>query len=253
MKLYSVIWLLMSISYAGMAQSQPTIRVALASSLVQPFMEIKSTFEKEHDVKIELIPGASGMLTNQIINGAPYDIFVSANSAYSNMLYNKQYCDEPPVIFARGKIVIWSKIDSIGSISDLLLHNAVKTIALAHPDLAPHGQAAKNVIDEFDVWERIENKVVYANSVSLVNQFIYTGSVDLVFTSSTAKVTLLGKCTGFWHELEKFEQSKLDQTIILLNSSKFKSISFNFLQYLLQSQPQHVLHRYGLSSPIGVK
>ncbi|MEO9966786.1 MAG: molybdate ABC transporter substrate-binding protein [Reichenbachiella sp.] len=214
----------------------PTVRVALASSLMPAIEEIKTLFESQSHVSIELIPGASGTLANQIIYGAPYDIFISANKKYTLILNQKGLLIQKPSDWVRGKLVLWSdkKIqdwseeNSASQIGALLIHPETKSIAIAQPGLAPYGDAAKSYLNSLGLKSQIDDKLIYGNNISITNQYIYTRSANVVITSLTSKIALIDRSTGYWYPINY--PAELIQTVgILQNSSPEASDFYDFL------------------------
>lgn len=243
----SLLFLLLLFSTNLRAQEQ-TLRVAIASSLMPAMEEIKAVFEESFPIDIELVPGASGTLASQIIHGAPFDLFISANDKYSRILQDQNLLIEPPRKFVEGVLVLWSDLpinnwesENYDELKKLLLTPKVKTIAIAQPDLAPYGDAAQTFLDELNILDQIRHKLIYGNNISLTNQYIYTRSTNLAITSLTSKGRLSNSTPQYWYTIPS--GSNLTHTICRLKSNQ--SLSRKFQEFLFQPSCLSILERYG--------
>lgn len=134
---------------------------------------------------IVLIPGASGSLATQIINGAPYEMFLSANEAYAQSLYEDGIAAEAPIPLIEGQLLLWRKY-GLPPLGESPITANTK-IAIANPELAPYGQAAQTYMQESGLWSVIEDNLVQGKSVGQVNQYIKAGIVDYAFTAPAAR------------------------------------------------------------------
>lgn len=225
------------------------VRVALASSLAPAMKEIKAAFESTHDVEIELIPGASGTLANQILNGAPFDIFISANKNYSQMLFEHGFLTHEARDLGKGQLVLWSdkKIKNWSPsnantlISNLLLRPDTKIIAIAQPGLAPYGDAAFSYLKTLNVLNKLDDKLIYGNNLSIANQYIYTKGANVVITSLASKIALTKIQNQHWYTLES--TTGLVQSVCLVNTSLLESKIF--YEFLFMAASQSILKAYG--------
>jgi molybdate transport system substrate-binding protein len=135
------------------------ITVAAASDLTAAFEEIGREFEATQNIKVVFVFGSTGMLTRQIENGAPMDLFAAANVAYVNQLEQKGLIvPDTKAIYARGRITLWTTADSplkVETVSDLT-RPEIKRVAIANPDHAPYGLAAKQALESAGVWESVK-------------------------------------------------------------------------------------------------
>ncbi len=121
--------------------------------------EIIETFELTTGIDCELILGSSGKLSAQITNGAPYDIFVSADTDYPQALYENGMCEDPPRVYAEGNLVLWTVKENWEANMELLASDSVIKIAIANPTLAPYGVAALEVFENLGVYSDIEGEI----------------------------------------------------------------------------------------------
>jgi len=160
---------------------RPTVLVAAASDLRFVFEEMEQEFEARCDCNLEFSFGSSGMLATQIRNGLKVDVFASADSGYVDELESAGLIKvETRQLYAVGRIVLAVPAGSeleIERLADLREVN-VKRIAIANPDHAPYGRAAKQALESADVWEAVEDRLVLGENASLATQFVETGNVD---------------------------------------------------------------------------
>ncbi|SMD32515.1 molybdate transport system substrate-binding protein [Reichenbachiella faecimaris] len=224
------------------------LRVAVASSLMPAMEEIKGVFESRYDITLELIPGASGTLTNQIMHGAPYDLFICANEQYGQLLFQKGFLEEPPRALVKGSLILWSDQPisnwSTDNTDTFILHaksSDVQTIAIAQPHLAPYGDAAEAFLIETGILDQIKPKLIYGNNVSITNQYIYTHGANIVITSLASKIKLESKVPEYWYSLES--DSNLVHTICRIKTKNEQSV--NFQSFLLDPGTNSIFKQYG--------
>lgn len=200
--------------------SATEIKVAVAANFAPAFTEIVKVFNKDklHDIKI--IIGGSGSLTTKIINGAPFDIFLSANTAYPEKLYLDKKIKEKPVVYATGKLTLWSLYEKntmkLTAITDLK-NKTFKKIAIASPVHAPYGKAAIETLKNANIYEDIKNKLVFGESIAQVNQFLITKTADAGFVPNC---TVILHKKGQSIKINSNLYSPITQAMILLTDAK---------------------------------
>ena len=234
------------------AESQPIpsndLRVAAASDLTKPLREIADKFETATGKKVVLIFGSSGLLKKQIENGAPFDVFASANEAYVDQLIAaKQALQETKTLYALGHIGIWTRLkgDLPKGLAGLLSPKYVK-IAIANPETAPYGKAAKEAMLKAKIWETLMPKLVYGENVLQAFQFAKSGNADAAFISQSSAFDANG---GFYLLPENLSPA-LRQSAAVLAASKQPEVAKSFLVFLTGKEGQSVLKKYGMSLPI---
>ena len=234
------------------AESQPTpsndLRVAAASDLTKPLREIADKFETATGKKVVLIFGSSGLLKKQIENGAPFDVFASANEAYVDQLIAaKQALQETKTLYALGHIGIWTRLkgDLPKGLAGLLSPKYGK-IAIANPETAPYGKAAKEAMLKAKIWETLMPKLVYGENVLQAFQFAKSGNADAAFISQSSAFDANG---GFYLLPENLSPA-LRQSAAVLAASKQPEVAKSFLVFLTGKEGQSVLKKYGMSLPI---
>jgi molybdate transport system substrate-binding protein len=242
------------LSQFGAAQE---ITVAAAADLQSAMQDVVNRFQKESGRTVKVIYGSSGNFFQQIQNGAPFDIFFSANLDYPKKL------DAAGLIgpgsyyqYARGKIVVWvpkdSRIDLKAGLK-ALLDPRVKKIAIANPQHAPYGQAAVSAMQKEGIYEKAKDKFVLGENISQTASFVVSGSADIGVVALSLALSPNMKDKGRYADILADEYPPIEQACVILSSSKNKELAQQFLSYLKSAAVAEILARYGfdVSSPTG--
>lgn len=228
--------------------STPELTVAAASDLTQAFEEIGREFESSHKTRVVFVFGSTGMLTRQIENGAPMDLFAAANVSFIEQLEQKELIiPGTKSIYARGRITLWTPFESnlrLKSIADLA-RPEVTRIAIANPDHAPYGLAGKQALEAAGIWDRVKPKLVYGDNIRQTLQYAQTGNVEVAIMALSLSMQGQGRWTLIPEELHK----PLDQGLGIMKSTKNESAARAFAAFLAGPQGQAILKKYGFSFP----
>lgn len=224
------------------------LTIATAANMQFAMDKITEAFTNETGIKCETIISSSGKLTAQIKEGAPYHIFVSADMKYPNELYASGFATQKPKIYAYGKLVMWSMVDSIIPSIQLLQHKKIDHIAIANPKTAPYGLAAIEVLKKFSIFDSIQHKLVYGESIAQTNQFITTKAAEIGFTAKSVVSSPSIKEMGNWIEIDESNYTPIAQGIVIL---KNKTTNFNqaqkFYNFLFSTKGKEILKTFGYS------
>ncbi len=235
--------------------AQKELRIAAASDLKFCLDEIAQGFEEDHPgTEVSLQFGASGTLFAQIVAGAPYDLYLSADSFYPEQLKAKgEAAAEGPFPYAVGHLVLWvaqpkPEWEPLG-IQKLLESNPFQTIAIANPRHAPYGRAAEAALKSMGLNDKIQSKLVIAENVAMAAQHVSTGLTDAGFLSlaTTHSPAFRGKGKA-WPMPEKSYPAIL-QSGVILKSARDPETAEHFKKHLLGTRGQEVLTRYGFTLP----
>jgi molybdate transport system substrate-binding protein len=225
------------------------ITVAAAADLQFAMQDVAARFQKETGKTVKLIYGSSGNFFQQIRNGAPLDMFFSANLDYPKKL-EAAGLTEPGTFYqyARGKIVIWvpqeSKID-LSSGMQILLDPSVKKIAIANPQHAPYGQAAVAAMQKENVYEKVKDKFVLGENISQTASFVVSGSVDVGIVALALALSPNMQGKGRYAEVPPSEYPPIEQACVILGSSRNKETARQFLSFVKTTAIADVLRSYG--------
>lgn len=228
------------------------ITIAAAANVQFALEDLKAEFTKETGIKVKSVIGASGNLTSQIENGAPFDVFLSADMKYPNRLFNDGLSVESPQAYAYGVLVLWTmkELDLSKGI-DVLTENEIKKIALADPSVAPYGRQAVNAMKKHHFYPAISSKLVYGESISQANQFITTGAADIGFTAKSVVAASNMKDKGKWIEVDPQSYEPIAQGSIVLKYSRknhFKEAKA-FEDFIFTPPAQEIFKKYGYKIP----
>lgn len=216
------------------------IRVAAASSLRGPLEMIASQYEDLTGVKVDVIYGSSGKLTQQVEFAAPFDVFISANSKYTTYLFDEGLTIDPPIVLSKGHLAIWSSKNNLNEIYPTLTDPLFGKVAIPNPEFAPFGELAYRYLEEEDLKNRLIGKLVIGGNVTQVNQYINTQAVEMAFTSWSSKFQLTVE--GYWKKLDKhfvFQSA----CVVLGTEQELKAK--DFLGYLMKPISQKMLQEHG--------
>jgi molybdate transport system substrate-binding protein len=224
------------------------ITVAAASDLTAGFEEIGREFEATQNIKVVFVFGSTGMLTRQIENGAPMDLFAAANVAYVNQLEQKGLIvPDTKAIYARGRITLWTTADSplkVETVSDLT-RPEIKRVAIANPDHAPYGLAAKQALESAGVWESVKPKLVYADNIRQTLQYAETGNVDV----SIVALSLSQQSKGRWTLVPEQLHQPIDQGLAVIKSTHNEQAARAFASFVTGPRGKEILGKYGFAFP----
>ncbi|HEX8473578.1 MAG TPA: molybdate ABC transporter substrate-binding protein [Pyrinomonadaceae bacterium] len=220
------------------------IIVAAAANLTGAFGELRQAFTSQTGIRVTYSFGATTDLARQIENGAPFDVFASADVKNVEALEGKGLLTEGTrAVYARGRLVLWlpphSRV-SLNRIEDLTRADVTR-IALAKPDLAPYGEAAVETLRSLKVWTAVEPKVVYGQNVSQAKQFASTGNVDAAFIPRSLVKANEGRAI----DVDESLHQPIRQSIGVVRASTKQEEARRFVEFVLSPAGQTLLERYG--------
>ena len=223
--------------------------IATAANLQHCMTEIIDSFESKYGITCELITASSGKLTAQILEGAPYDVFLSADSKYTNLIH-KSIPSSKPFAIAIGSLVLTSsKAKSKKELWELLYHPNTK-IAIPNPALAPYGELARCYLKQEGLYEKVQKQLIYGESVAQTNQFIHSKSVDLGFTSLSSVLAPEVRKKNVWVSLFDLKCKQLEHSAITISQKeKDPKSATDFTQFLSGFSAQNILKKHGYLIP----
>ncbi len=221
------------------------IAIATAANMQFAMKELSQAFTKQSGIKCDIIVSSSGKLTAQIKEGAPYDLFVSADMKYPEDLYQSGFTTQKPEIYAYGKLVLWSIEEDLKPNIDQLSDEQIKYIAIANPKTAPYGQAAVDVLNYYNIFEKVENKLVYGESISQTNQFIISGSANVGFTAKSVVLSPKVEGKGQWTAIDENSYTPIAQGVVILKKDNPSEKAEKFYSFLFSERSKEILENFG--------
>jgi len=243
-KLLSV-FTLACLLWVGPACAQ-NLKVAVAANLQSVIKALGQDFKQKTGIQIEPIVGSSGNLTTQIRNGAPYDLFLSADMAFPETLFKEGFSDKAPVVYAQGSLIICSNQDiGFENWERVLMTARIKKIAIANPAIAPYGKAAEEALKDKGILSDIRSKIVYGESISQVNTYISTGTAELGFTTLSLVKDPANKTPLYWKVIDPKIYTPIEQGMILLKTANANPGAEKFYKYILSSAAKAIFEKFG--------
>jgi len=226
-----------------------TINIAVAANVSYAIDTLKKEFSKLHPhVKVNITLGSSGKLTAQIKNGAPFDVFMSANMKYPQALYDAKMTITKPKLYAQGSLAIFSKKErDFSHVINMLKSKEIKRIAVANPKTAPYGIATKEALKNAKVYDELESKFIYGESISQTVSYTLTAvDVGLIAKSSLYSSKMKKYKKGLnWSEIDSKLYSPIDQGIVLLSKAKNSSDAKAFYDFILSQDAKKIFISFG--------
>src|ERR1700688_439918 len=250
--LRQIVVLLVVLLTASSARA-PAVKVAAAADLKFAMAELAAQFEKQSGAKLDVTYGSSGNFLTQIQNGAPFDLFFSADSEYPKKLEAAGLTDPGTLLeYAVGHIVIWAPSDSeINTSKDgwkSLLDQRVKKIAIANPEHAPYGRAAVAAMKKAGIYEQVKDKLVYGENISQAAEFVQSGNAQAGIIALSLAVSPAMKNGKRW-EIPADSYPAIKQAAVVLKASKNKDAACRFLEFVSGPQGREILQRFGFTVP----
>lgn len=224
------------------------ITVAAAANLTDAFGEIAKRFTARTGVRVTNSFAATADLSKQIENGAPFDVFASADVEHVEALARKGLlADSPRGVYARGKLVLWMPPGAKASVARIedLTGEGVSKVAIAKPDVAPYGRAAVETLNALGLWAKVEPKVVYSQTVAQAKQFASSGNADAAFIPRS----LVREGEGRAIEVDAKLHAPIDQAVGVVRASKKQDAARRFVEFLMSEEGQSVLKSFGYDTP----
>jgi molybdate transport system substrate-binding protein len=239
------IFIIHAFSYCNLPPEK-SINIATAANVQFAMDTIAAIFEKETGIKANIILGSSGKLTAQILQGAPYDIFVSANMKYPMEIYKKNMALRKPEVYAYGSLVLWTLKDSVDPDITILTNTEIRRIAIANPKTAPYGIAALELLQNLGIFEQIKDKLVYGESISQVNQFITSKTADIGFSAKSVVLSSKMKNMGSWSVIDSLKYTPIEQgALIIKKDEAHLKEAEKFLSFLFSTKVKCILSDFG--------
>jgi molybdate transport system substrate-binding protein len=238
------------------ASAQTPLRLAAAADLEPVLPPILNQFQQSTGIHVDATFQASAVLTTQIQNGAPFDLFLSADMSYPKRLIDAGLADaagtadsSTPILYARGTLVLWTRNDSHlpPPSLDLLRGPDLKRLAIANPDRAPYGRAAVAALTSLKLYDALKPRLVTAENISQAAQFVDSGNADAGLISLTSALTPRLAADGAYFVIPHDLYPPIEQGAVIVSNTTQRAAAHKLLDFLLSAPVQAQLAKTGLT------
>jgi len=244
MKKITILLILIFSCLPEASYTQDSPLVAVAANFTEPFKEIAVLFESKTHIHFEPTFSSTGKLYAQIIEGAPYDLFLAADETRPGELFQKGLSVKP-FVYAKGEVVLWTAQKDLCSLRNwksAVTNNNVKRISIANTESAPYGTSSMVALKSSGMWESLQNKFVFSQDIAQSFQYAFTGSVDVAFCAKSSALTDKGKSGCY---LEVKEAPVVVQSGCVLNRTRQRQVAEEFAVFLFSPEANSVKQKYG--------
>ncbi len=223
------------------------VRVAAASDLARAFEEVGKAFEAKSGKKVTLTFGSTGLLAKQIAEGAPFDLFAAANVSFVDDAVKAGKCNgDTKSLYARGRIALWTRAGApaVSALADLADPRFVK-IALANPEHAPYGRAAREALQKAGLWDALKPRLVFGENVQQALQFAQSGNADAAIVA----LSLATVAGGAYALVPETEHAPLDQALVVCGAGARAAVAKDFAAFVSSPDGRAIMNRYGFVLP----
>ena len=255
MKTHELLWatVVLAVGLVSSIARAGELTVAAASDLNYAFKEVIAGYEQQTGHHVKLTLGSSGNFYAQIQNGAPFDLYFSADIGYPRKLEEAGLVVPGSLYpYAVGRIVLWTGNGSHLDLSkglEILREPTIKKIAIANPKHAPYGRAAVAAMEHFKVYDQVKDRLILGENISQAAQFIESGACDAGIIALSLALAPVMKAAGQYWEIPAIAHAPLEQGAVILKQSKNPQAAKQFLEYIKGPQGQEIMKRFGFTLP----
>ena len=221
------------------------VRVAVAANAQFVTEALRKAFKAETGTDLEPIVSSSGKLTAQIRSGAPFEVFLSADTKYPDELHKAGFAAEAPKVYAYGALVLWSgEKRAMPQHLRFLTGPRIARIAVANPRLAPYGEATVQALTYYKLYPAVQKKLVFGESIAQVNQYVLSGAAAVGFTAKSVVLDPATAGKGAWVEVDRQAYQPIAQSVVLLKKGKSPGAR-QFYQFLSGATAKAIFRKYG--------
>jgi len=225
-----------------------TLTVSAAADLTPAFEELAKLFVDESGIKVTFNFGSTGQLTQQIEQGAPVDLLAAANVSFVDELERQNLIlSDTRALYARGRITLWTRNDSPLKLEHLddLAQPEVRRIAIANPEHAPYGEAARQALQSAGIWDRVSSRLVFGENISQALQYAETGNVDAAIVALSLSVNSKGR----WVLISDQLHQPLNQALAVIRSTRHEAEARRFASFINSPRGRTIMRKYGFILP----
>lgn len=246
MRRFYLAGLLVLAAYGCGSSEEPgeSVIVAAASNLDRAIPRLTADFEASTGIKAVVSLGSTSNLTQQIENGAPFDVFLSADAEHVDQLIEGGFAEAASkYLYARGRLALWVRQESPLALSgpEALLDPGVRYVSVANPGFAPYGIAAEQAIDRLGYSNQLKGKIVYAQNINMTQQYAESGNADIAVTALSLTIDAGGKSL----ELDASLYDPIEQVLAVLVTAQHTEPASRFAAYMKEPRAQAILGEFG--------
>jgi len=234
--------------FVAITTQAQTVKVAAAANLRFVFDEIKASYMVTNP-KSTIIAnfGSSGALLQQILNGAEFDLFMAADNTFPVKLKDQRAASGEIKTYALGKLVLWSNTIDVSKGLEILTDPSVKRIAIAKPELAPYGDRAIEILKSSGLYNKVKDKIIFADNISQTAQFAQTGNAEIGFLAMS--MTLTPEMKGSVYVIDPKSYKSIEQAMVQVKSWKTNPETARFMKFVLSDRCKPIFEKYGYIVP----
>ena len=222
--------------------------IAAAANLRYVLEEIKTRYLDDNpNASIQITYGASGTLTQQIINGAPFDLFLSADTVFPTKIKEEGLASGEVKTYCYGRVAMWSASLDVSKGINTVLSSKVKKIAIANPATAPYGENTVAALKKRKLYDKIIKKIVWGENISQTAQFAFSGNVEIGFIALSLALAPEMKDKGSYYVLPEEICPPIQQAAVLVKGREKNGEAAKFLEYMKSPECKAVWEKYGYS------
>ena len=229
-----------------------SVTVAVAANVKFAFQALETTFTKETGIAVKDVVSSSGTITAQVLNGAPFDVFLSADTDYPERLRRQGLTASPARIYAYGTLVLWTmKAIDLSQGVPLLTKDAISKVAIANPRLAPYGRESVRAMKHYRVYTAVGPKLVYGQNISQTTQYIESQAADVGFTAKSVVLAPNMEGKGHWIEIPHDSYQPIAQAAVILKHGQDQNAAAakKFFDFIYSAPARAIFARYGYVLP----
>lgn len=232
--------------------SADALTVAVAANVQYAFDALRAEFRKDSECGLKPVYNSSGKFAAQIMNGAPFDVFLSADMEYPEKLYKEGFATAAPKVYAYGALVLWTMKDlDLANWQSVLAGSAVQKIAVANPKTAPYGRETINALSRLGLEQALTPKLVFGESIAQTNQYIHSKAADAGFTARSVVASPEMKGQGKWIALPRDVYQPIAQGAVILRHGEKTNpeCAQQFYDFVFSAKARAIFERYGYLVP----
>lgn len=249
----ALLWLATTACAPNDNPDEPALLVGVAASIQPVAAELAERFEAEQGIPVTLVTGASGTLAEQLRQGAPLDVIVSADTRHTSALTAEGLLDPTSIaVLATGELVAITNLDvSADNIASLLRSDALQHVAIANPDIAPYGEAARRYLEDIGIWNDVAGLVAYGENVAHAFQFVASGNAEVGFVPRSLLIASDSREVRGLAPLPLSASASLQVTAGVNTESQSAEAARRFVGMMSDTQAAKTWERFGYVPDIG--